>query len=89
MIFQISKIFGNNLIPPYFRIFGSKIGYRVREKVAGFRADFFENFLVTEGGRNMLNRPPGVAASCFARTAKNGRRRTNTHRATQSAQNSA
>lgn len=70
MIFQISKIFGNNLIPPYFRIFGSKIGYRVREKVAGFRADFFENFLVTEGGRNMLNRPPGVAASCFARTAQ-------------------
>lgn len=70
MIFQISKIFGNNLIPPYFRIFVPKIGYRVREKVAGFCADFFENFLVTEGGGNMLNRTPGVVASCFARTAQ-------------------
>ena len=70
MIFQISKIFGNNLIPPYFRIFGSKIGYRVREKVAGFCADFFENFLVTEGGGNMLNRPPGVSAPYFARIAQ-------------------
>lgn len=77
------------MIPPYFRIFGSKIGYRVREKVAGFCADFFENFLVTEGGGNMLNRPPGVSAPYFARTAKNGRRRTNIHRATQSDQNSA
>lgn len=57
-------------MPPYLRFFGSKIGYRVREKVAGICADFFENFLVTEGGGNMLNRPPGLVTSYFARTAK-------------------
>lgn len=83
------KIFTGFDTPPTSDFFGSKIGYRVREKVAGFYADFFEIFLVTEDSRNMLNRPPGVVASYFARTTKNERKRTNTHRATQSAQNSA
>lgn len=83
------KIFTGFDTPPTSDFFGSKIGYRVREKVAGFCADFFENFLVTEDSRNMLNRPPIMVASYFARTVKNGRKRTNTHRATQSAQNSA